>query len=145
MMNGFDIMSMLPFVLIFGVFYFLILRPQQQKLKKHQDLLSRLGRGDVVVTSGGLIGTVTKIVNENEIQIELTENTRVRLVRSMVTEVLSKTNSPNMTHPATGSSFSNSASETKIIPGTFEEKKIPEASVKGKKTSVGRPPRKEKK
>jgi preprotein translocase subunit YajC len=143
MMNGFDIMSMLPFVLIFGVFYFLILRPQQQKLKKHQDLLSRLGRGDVVVTSGGLIGTVTKIVNENEIQIELTENTRVRLVRSMVTEVLSKTNSPSTTHPAT--SFSNSASETKSMSGTFEEKKVPEASVKGKKPSVGRPPRKEKK
>lgn len=90
-MSGFDPMSLLPFVLLFGVFYFLILRPQQQKMKKHQNMLSNLRRGDRVVTSGGLIGTISKIVNEGEVQIELADDIRVRHVRSMITDVLAKT------------------------------------------------------
>jgi preprotein translocase subunit YajC len=90
-MGGFDYMALLPFVLIFGVFYFLILRPQQQKMKKHQELLAGLRRGDRVVTSGGLIGIISKIVSDGEVQLELAENVRVRLVRAMITEVLAKT------------------------------------------------------
>lgn len=89
--SGFDIMAMLPFVLIFGVFYFLILRPQQQKMKKHQNMLANLRRGDRVVTSGGLIGTISKIVNESEVQLELADDIRVRHVRSLITEILAKT------------------------------------------------------
>ena len=91
--NGFDMVSMLPFVLIFGVFYFLILRPQQQKMKKHQSLLANLKRGDHVVTNGGLIGTISRIVSDSEVQLEIAENTRVRLVRSTITEVLGKSSS----------------------------------------------------
>jgi preprotein translocase subunit YajC len=90
-MGGFDYMALLPFVLIFGVFYFLILRPQQQKMKKHQELLAGLRRGDRVVTSGGLIGTISKVVSDSEVQLELAENVRVRLVRATITEVLAKT------------------------------------------------------
>lgn len=90
-MGGFDYMALLPFVLIFGVFYFLILRPQQQKMRKHQELLAGLRRGDRVVTSGGLIGTISKIVSDGEVQLELAEDVRVRLVRAMITEVLAKT------------------------------------------------------
>jgi preprotein translocase subunit YajC len=90
-MGGFDIMGLIPFFLIFVVFYFLILRPQQQKLKKHQDMLVALRRGDRVVTSGGLIGTISKIVSDTEVQLDLGENVRVRLVRAMITEVLAKT------------------------------------------------------
>jgi preprotein translocase subunit YajC len=89
--TGFDVMAVLPFVLIFGVFYFLILRPQQQKLKKHQNILANLRRGDRVVTNGGLIGTITKIVDESEIQLEVGENVRIRQVRGMIAEVLAKT------------------------------------------------------
>ena len=89
--SGFDIMALLPFVLIFGVFYFLILRPQQQKMKKHQNMLANLRRGDRVVTSGGLIGTISKIVSESEVQLELADDIRVRHVRSLITEVLART------------------------------------------------------
>ena len=89
--HGFDIMSFLPIVLIFGVFYFLILRPQQAKAKQHQKTLAALRRGDRVVTAGGLIGTISKIVSDHEVQLELADDVRVRLIRSMITEVLSKT------------------------------------------------------
>lgn len=90
-MSGFDIMQWLPFILIFGVFYFLILRPQQQKMKKQQNMLANLRRGDRVVTNGGLIGTISKIVSDNEVQLELAEDVRIRQVRSLITEVLAKT------------------------------------------------------
>jgi len=90
--NGFDIMHFLPFALIFAVFYFLILRPQQKKLKKHQNMLANLRRGDRVVTNGGLIGTISKIVSDTEVQVELAEDIRVRHVRGMIAEVLAKTN-----------------------------------------------------
>ena len=96
--GGFDIMSFLPIILIFGVFYFLILRPQQMKAKKHQQTLAALRRGDRVVTSGGIIGTISKIVNEQEIQLEIDENVKVRLVRAMITDVLSK-NEPVPSEP----------------------------------------------
>lgn len=88
--GGFDVMSLLPIVLIFVVFYFLLLRPQQKKMKQHQELLSNLRRGDKVVTSGGIIGTVSKLVTDNEVMIEVDDNVRVRVVKSMITEVLTK-------------------------------------------------------
>lgn len=103
--SGFDMMALLPFVLIFGVFYFLILRPQQQKMKKHQNMLANLRRGDRVVTSGGLIGVVSKIVSDSEVQLELADDIRVRHVRGLITEVLAKTDpiaTPN-TNTITGS------------------------------------------
>ena len=88
--SGFDMMSFLPIILIFGVFYFLILRPQQAKAKKHQEMLAAIRRGDRVVTNGGIIGTISKIVNDKEVQLEIDENVKVRLMRSMITDVLSK-------------------------------------------------------
>lgn len=108
-MGSFDIMSVLPFVLIFGVFYFLILRPQQQKMKKHQNMLANLRRGDRVVTNGGLIGTISKIVSEGEVQLELADDIRVRHVRSMITEVLAKTD------PIASSNTGSSSVDTKAI------------------------------
>ena len=83
--------SILPLVLIFVVFYFLLIRPQQKKVKQHKALVEALRRGDRVVTGGGLIGTVSKVINDSEIQVEIAEGVRVRIVRSMVQEVLSKT------------------------------------------------------
>lgn len=98
--TGFDVMALLPFVLIFGVFYFLILRPQQQKLKKHQNTLANLRRGDRVVTNGGLIGTISKIVDESEVQLEVGDNVRIRQVRGMIAEVLAKTDPVSATQPS---------------------------------------------
>jgi len=88
---GFDLVSLLPLVLIFVVFYFLLIRPQQKKVKEHRALVQALRRGDRVVTSGGLIGQVTKVLNDAELQVEIAEGVRVRVVRSAVTEVVSKT------------------------------------------------------
>ncbi len=78
-------------VALFAIMYFLIIRPQRQRMKQHQELIANLRRGDTVVTSGGLIGKVSKVVDDGELQVELSEGIKVRLVRSMVQEVRSKT------------------------------------------------------
>lgn len=84
------LISLLPFVLIFVVLYFLILRPQQKRLKQHQEMISSLRRGDTVVTSGGLIGKISKVIDEREVQVEIAENVRVRVSRPMISEVRAK-------------------------------------------------------
>ncbi len=86
---GGTITGLLPIVLIFVIMYFLILRPQQQRQRQHREMIANVRRGDTIVTSGGLIGKVAK-VDENEIQIEIAEETRVRIVRSMISEVRAK-------------------------------------------------------
>lgn len=113
--TGFDVMALLPFVLIFGVFYFLILRPQQQKLKKHQNTLANLRRGDRVVTNGGLIGTISKIVDESEVQLEVGENIRIRQVRGMIAEVLAKTDPVSATQTSKGSASTGESVVTSIV------------------------------
>lgn len=86
---GGPIGSLLPIVLIFVIMYFLILRPQQQRQRQHREMIANVRRGDTIVTSGGLIGKVAK-VDENEIQIEIAEETRVRIARGMISEVRAK-------------------------------------------------------
>jgi preprotein translocase subunit YajC len=83
------LMQIFPLLLMIPIFYFLLIRPQQQRAKKHAEMLSALKRGDTVVTSGGLIGKVNK-VSDTEISIDLAENVRVRVVRSMILEVRNK-------------------------------------------------------
>ena len=75
-----------PFLLIFIIFYFLLIRPQQKRMKAHQAMLAEVKRNDVVVTSGGLIGKVTK-VDEAEVEVELAPNVRVRVIKGMLSEV----------------------------------------------------------
>jgi preprotein translocase subunit YajC len=113
--SGFDIMAVLPFVLIFGVFYFLILRPQQQKLKKHQNMLANLRRGDRVVTSGGLIGIISKVVSDTEVQLELTDEIRVRHVRAMITEVLAKTDPVTTNETPKGSATATAKAISPVV------------------------------
>jgi preprotein translocase subunit YajC len=84
------LMSLLPFALIFVIMYFLILRPQQKKLKDHADLVKNIRRGDSVVTSGGLIGKVTKVVDDDQIEIEIADGVRIRQMRQMVSGVRTK-------------------------------------------------------
>ncbi|MBW8310276.1 MAG: preprotein translocase subunit YajC [Candidatus Paracaedibacteraceae bacterium] len=93
--GGFDIMSFLPLLMIFVIFYFLLIRPQQKKMKEHQAMLVAVRRGDKVVTSGGLIGTVSKVNSDTEVLVEIAENVKVRVVKSMISEVLSKTEAVN--------------------------------------------------
>jgi preprotein translocase subunit YajC len=83
------LLQFLPFILIFVIMYFLILRPQRTKQKQQRDMIANIRRGDTVVTAGGLIGKVVK-VEEGELQVDLAESVRVRVVRGMVTEVRAK-------------------------------------------------------
>lgn len=84
------IMSLLPFVLIFVIMYFLILRPQQRRVKQHQEMVKALRRGDTVVTAGGVIGKVTKVIDDDQIEVEIADGVRVRQMRAMVSEVRAK-------------------------------------------------------
>mgnify|MGYP000565784679 FL=1 len=80
-----------PLILIFAIMYFLLIRPPQKKLKEHQKMVEALRRGDQVITQGGLIGKVTKVKDDNEIEVELAEGVKVRVVQSTITNVINKT------------------------------------------------------
>jgi len=84
------LIQLLPFALIFVIMYFLILRPQQKRVKAHQDMVKAVRRGDTVITNGGLIGRVTKVVDDEQIEIEIADGVRVRQARSMVSDVRAK-------------------------------------------------------
>lgn len=82
---------LLPMVLIFAIFYFLLIRPQQKRMKAHREKIGNIRRGDQIVTAGGLIGKVNKVVSDEELQVEIADGVRVRVVRATVSEVLSRT------------------------------------------------------
>ncbi|MBJ3763113.1 preprotein translocase subunit YajC [Maribius pontilimi] len=82
--------SFVPLILIFAIMYFLLIRPQQKKVKEHQKMVEALRRGDQVVTAGGLLGKVVK-VDEGEATVELAEGVKVRVIKSTIAQVRSKT------------------------------------------------------
>ena len=87
-----SLISFVPIILIFAIMYFLMIRPQQKKVKEHRAMIEALRRGDQVVTAGGLIGKVTKVEDgKSELEVELAPNVRVRVVRSTISQVVSKT------------------------------------------------------
>jgi preprotein translocase subunit YajC len=81
------IIQLVPILLMFVIFSLFLLRPQQQRAKAHREMVANLRRGDTVVTSGGIIGKVTKVRDDSEIEVEIAENTRVRVIRATVAEV----------------------------------------------------------
>ena len=87
--SGFE--AFLPLILIFGVFYVLLIRPQQKKMKEHKVTLSAIRRGDKVVTGGGIVGTVIKVIDDLEITVEIADGVKVRVQRGLISTVLSKT------------------------------------------------------
>lgn len=87
--GGFE--AFIPLILIFVVFYFLLIRPQQKRMRQHREMVAAVRRGDRVVTAGGIIGQVTKVVNDNEVMVEIADNVRVRVVKSTISDVLAKT------------------------------------------------------
>ena len=89
--GGCDLMALAPLVLIFVVFYFLLIRPQQKRAKEHKEMLSKIRRNDRIVTNGGLMGKVAKVNDDrDEIELDIAENVRVKVRRGMVAEVTSK-------------------------------------------------------
>ena len=84
------LVQLFPLVLIFVVFYFLLIRPQQNKAKQQREMLAGVKRGDRVVTGGGIIGLVTKVIGVNELQIELAEGVRVRIIKQTITDIITR-------------------------------------------------------
>ena len=85
--GGDIILQLLPFLLIFLIIYFLILRPQQKRVKAHKEMIDSLKKGDTVITQGGLIGKISKITSDQEIEIELAKDVRVKVVRGMISDI----------------------------------------------------------
>jgi preprotein translocase subunit YajC len=88
--SGGMITSFMPLILIIVIMYFLILRPQQRKVKQHQEMVKALRRGDTVITNGGLVGKVTKVVDDDQVEVEIADGVRVRQMRSMINDVRAK-------------------------------------------------------
>ncbi len=84
------LMSLVPFVLIFVIMWFLIIRPQQRRVKTHQEMIKNVRRGDTIVTSGGIVAKVTKVIDDAELEAEIADGVKVRLVKGMISDVRAK-------------------------------------------------------
>lgn len=85
------IAGIIPFVLMFVIFYFLLIRPQQRRMKEHRNMVENLRRGDQVVTAGGVLGKVTKVAEGDEIEVQIAESVKIKVVKSTISQVVSKT------------------------------------------------------
>ncbi|EET48267.1 preprotein translocase subunit YajC [Thalassobium sp. R2A62] len=94
-MQGGAFAQFIPLILIFAIMYFLLIRPQQKKLKEHQAMVEALRRGDEVITAGGLVGKVTKVRDNGEVDVEVAKGVNVRVIKSTITTVLNKTEPAN--------------------------------------------------
>ena len=83
--------AFLPLILIFGVFYILLIRPQQKKVKAHREMLNNLRRGDKIITSGGIIGTVNKVADNRELQVQVSENVEIKIAPGMIADLYTST------------------------------------------------------
>ena len=90
--GGNALLQMLPFIAIFAIMYFLIIRPQQKRIKEHRELVEALVRGDTVVTAGGLIGKVVKVTKDDDLLVEVAKDVRVKVVRHTIADVRTKGN-----------------------------------------------------
>ena len=115
--GGFDLVGIMPLVLIFAVFYFLLLRPQQKKAKADREMLGAITRGDKIITGGGIMGKVTKVVNDNELAVEIAEGIKVKVQRGMVAGVIAKDgeNAASVTPP-------NQEQSSGLLGGLFGKK-----------------------
>jgi preprotein translocase subunit YajC len=87
----FIIPTILPFILIFAIMYFLLIRPQQKKVKEHKALVEAVKKGDEVVTQGGLIGKITKVKGEGRLEVEIASGVKVQVVQATIAQVINKT------------------------------------------------------
>ncbi len=89
-MNGQGIAQFIPLILIFVIFYFFLIRPQQKRVKDHKAMVASLKRGDEVITSGGIIGTIDRVMEDDRIEVTIADNTKVQIIRSTITSLLKK-------------------------------------------------------
>ena len=90
-MEGGAVAQFLPLILIFAIMYFLLIRPQQKKMKEHQAMIEAVRRGDQVITQGGVVGKVTKVKDDGEVEVEIADGVKVRVIKATLAQVLSKT------------------------------------------------------
>ena len=89
-MNSQGITQFIPLILIFVIFYFFLIRPQQKRVKEHKHMVESLKRGDEIITSGGIIGVVDKVMEDDRIEVNIGENVKVQIIRSTITSLLKK-------------------------------------------------------
>ena len=89
-MNGQGIAQFIPLILIFVIFYFFLIRPQQKRVKDHKAMVASLKRGDEIITSGGVIGTIDRVMEDDRIEVIIGENVKVQIIRSTITSLLKK-------------------------------------------------------
>ena len=89
-MDGNSLAQFIPLILIFVIFYFFLIRPQQKRVKDHKAMVESLKRGDEVITSGGIIGIVDRVMEDDRIEVTIGENTKVQIIRSTITSLLKK-------------------------------------------------------
>lgn len=112
-----DMMAQLvPIFVVMGIVYILVIRPRSRREKAEQDSLRNVRRGDVIVTTGGLVGKVTKAIDDNEIELEIAANTRIRLIRTAIASVRAKGEPVKDTPAPAPAKAAKPASETKAKP-----------------------------
>ena len=89
-MSGQGIAQFIPLILIFVIFYFFLIRPQQKRVKEHKAMVESLKRGDEVITSGGILGTVEKVMEDDRIEVMIGDNLKVQIIKSTITSLLKK-------------------------------------------------------
>tara|TARA_A100001011_G_scaffold391401_1_gene476809 strand:+ start:5081 stop:5365 length:285 start_codon:yes stop_codon:yes gene_type:complete len=89
-MDGSGIAQFIPLILIFVIFYFFLIRPQQKRVKDHKAMVENLKRGDEIITSGGIIGTIDRVMEDDRIEVIIGENVKVQIIRSTITSLLKK-------------------------------------------------------
>ena len=111
--------AFLPLILIFAVFYILLIRPQQKKVKQHKEMLNNLKRGDKIITSGGIIGTINKVLENRELYLQISENVEIKIAPGMVTDLY------NVSNKEINKVTTNNKTENKsgLISGLFGKKK----------------------
>ena len=89
-MSNSGIAQFIPLILIFVIFYFFLIRPQQKRVKDHKAMVASLKRGDEIITSGGILGTIDKVMEDDRVEVIIGENTKVQIIRSTITSLLKK-------------------------------------------------------
>jgi len=123
--GGSDLLvSILPFILIFVIMYFLILRPQRKQMKDRQEMLASIRRNDTIITGGGIIGKVTKVIDDHELEVEIAKDTRIKTMRHLVAEVRVKGGAAPVAKKSTAKTpaVKKSASKTPVVKKTVDKK-----------------------
>ena len=115
--------AFLPLILIFGVFYLLLIRPQQKKMKNHREMINNLKRGDKIITSGGIIGVISKVKDNKELIIEISDNVEIQIASGMVHELYSATEDKKHTSTQQPSKTQNDQKKG-FLSGIFNKKTI---------------------